>query len=214
MFGDPVPPPVKEAIFNLVWTYVQKVLDGRKKAHCTTDGSARNGLVRILDHTYANCVDHTGARIFYAASAVENLIIYGADVTNAFGEAPPPKQGCFLRPDRAFHDWWVNHKGRPPIPAGYVIPILAAIQGHPESPRLWEKFIDKILGHIGFVPTKHEPCLYSGTIDNERVLFLRQVDNFACSAPTSRIANIVYDKLDEYLFLPIKQRCYFFIQWS
>jgi hypothetical protein len=96
-------------------------------------------MARILDETYANCVDQTGSRLFYAISAAENLLIFGADVSNAFSEAPPPKQGFFVQPDRAFHEWWVNHEKCPPIPDGYVIPILSAMQGHPESPRLWEK---------------------------------------------------------------------------
>ena len=74
-------------------------------------------------------------------------------------------------PDRAFQDWWINHLKRDPIPPGYVIPVLAAMQGHPESPRLWEKHADRILRGIGFKPTVHEPCLYSGLIEGERVLF-------------------------------------------
>ena len=76
MFGDPIRAPSKEAVFNLVWKYVEKVLDNRKKARCTADGSAHNGMVRVSNHTYANCVDHNGACIFYTTSAVENLIIY------------------------------------------------------------------------------------------------------------------------------------------
>jgi hypothetical protein len=48
--------------------------------------------------------------LFYAVSAAENLLIFGADVSNAFAEAPPPKQGFYIHPDRAFRDWWVNHK--------------------------------------------------------------------------------------------------------
>ncbi len=92
MFGDPVPMEEPEKVFILVWTYVIKELDDRKKARCTLIGSAKSGKVRFLDHTYANCVDHTGARIFYGASAVENLIIFGSDVSNAFGKARPPKQ--------------------------------------------------------------------------------------------------------------------------
>jgi hypothetical protein len=60
---------------------------------------------------------------------MENLIIHGADVLNAFAEAPAPKQGFFIRPDKAFHDWWVNHKHREPIAPGAVIPVLSAMQG-------------------------------------------------------------------------------------
>ena len=33
-------------------------------------------------------------------------LIFEGDVSNAFSEAPPPKQGFFIQPDRAFHEWW------------------------------------------------------------------------------------------------------------
>jgi len=206
MFGDPVPVDDASAIFHLVWTYAVKELDGRKKARCVCDGSSRSGQVRVLDHTYANCVDRTGSRIFYAISAAENMLVYGADVSNAFAEAPPPKQGFFIYPDRAFNDWWVNKKGKPPIPDGHVIPILGAMQGHPESPRLWEKHIDRILRDIGLTPTIHEPCIYSGLILGERVLFMRQVDDFAISASAQRIANHVLDLIDDKLTIPMKRQ--------
>lgn len=96
MFGTPVPMSKEDAIFHLVWTYAIKAVDGRKKARCVCDGSTRSGMVRILDETYANCVDQTSSRLFYAVSAAENLLIFGADVSNAFAEAPPPKQGFFV----------------------------------------------------------------------------------------------------------------------
>ena len=205
MFGRPVPNPGREKVFDLVWTYVEKVLDKRKKARCTMDGSARNGNVRVLDHTYANCVEQTGSRLFYAASAIENLVIFGADASNAFGEAPPPKQGAFIRPDKAFREWWWARKGER-IPEGYVIPVLRAMQGHPESPRLWERHIDRILREeLGLTPTVHEPCLYSGEIEGERVLFLRQVDDFACAAPSQRICDIIFDMMDDHLTLTLKR---------
>ena len=145
MFGDPVAVDKEDAVFFLVWTYGIKTLDGRKKARCICDGSSRSGTVKVLDETYANCVDQTSSRLFYAISAGENLLVFGADVSNAFAEAPPPKQGFYVQPDKAFRDWWELHKGRPPIPTGHVIPALSAMQGHPESPRLWEKHADAIL---------------------------------------------------------------------
>ena len=128
-------------VFHTVWTYAIKALDGRKKAHFACDGLPRSGQARILDEKYANCVDQTSSRLFYAVPAAENLLVYGADVSNAFTEGPPPKQGFYIYPDRAFHEWWVHHKKQPPLAAGYVIPILSAMQGHLELPRLWEKHI-------------------------------------------------------------------------
>ena len=41
MFGDPVLVLKGSAMFNLVWTYAVKEVDGRKKARCTCDGSTR-----------------------------------------------------------------------------------------------------------------------------------------------------------------------------
>jgi hypothetical protein len=143
MVGLPTIVSSDNAMFNLVWTYAIKEVNNRKKAWCTCDGSPRSGQVRVLDFTYVNCVDQTSARIFYVVSVAENLLIFGADVSNAFAEAPPPKQGVYIRPDKAFHDWWVNHKKRPPIPPGAVIPILLAMPGYPESPQLWEKHADQ-----------------------------------------------------------------------
>jgi hypothetical protein len=114
MFGTPVAVASDAAVFCTVWMYAIKTLDGRYKARCTCDGSPRSDQARILVETYANCVDQTGARIFYLVAAAENLLIFGADVSNAFAKAPPPKQGFYIIPDKAFLDWWINHKKVPP----------------------------------------------------------------------------------------------------
>ncbi len=171
MFGDPVETNEGDAIFHLVWTYNIKAVDGRKKARCVCDGSTRSGSVLVLAETYANCVEQTRSCLFYAVAAAENLLVFGADVSNAFAEAPPPQQPFFIKPDWVFHEWWVHHLKRDPIPDGHMIPVLSAMQGHPESPRLWEKHADKILHEIRLTPTVHEPCLYSGTFNGQRVLF-------------------------------------------
>ncbi|KAL7484123.1 hypothetical protein ACHAW6_012482 [Cyclotella cf. meneghiniana] len=57
------------------------------------------------------------------------------------------------------------------------------MQGCPESPRLWEKHIDKILQWYNFILTTHEPCVYLGTNEGICVLFKHQVDDFAVSIP-------------------------------
>jgi hypothetical protein len=65
--------------------------------------------------------------------AAENFFIFGADVSNSFAKAPPPKQGFYIQPDKAFHDWWINHKKRNPIPPGTVIPSFGDA-GPPQIP--------------------------------------------------------------------------------
>ncbi len=70
MFGNPVLMMDPDEVFSLVWTYVIKEFFIWKKGHFTLNGSYKSGKIKVLDHTYANCVDHTGACIFYTVSAV------------------------------------------------------------------------------------------------------------------------------------------------
>ena len=205
MFGQPCLVTKKEAVFHLIWTYVVKELDGRKKARCTCNGSTRAGQVRSLDHTFANSIEQTGSRIFNAIAAAENLLVFGADVSNAFGETPPPKQGFFIMPDKPFRNWYLARYGKA-IPDGWVVPVLVTILGHPESPRLWEKHCDKLLCSLDFIPTTHEQCLYSGYIKTERVYFKRQVDDFAIACSNKSIATIIYDAIDNKLQIPINRQ--------
>ncbi len=163
-------------------------------------------MVQVLDETYANCVDQTSSRLLYAVTVAENLLVFGADVSNAFSKAPPPKQGFYFRPDKAFNEWWVKHKKRTPIPSGHVILVFSAMQGHPESPRLWEKHADAILRELGLTPTVNEPCLYSGTVAGKRVIFKRQVDNFTIAAPDEKTADILLDLLDNQLPISLKRQ--------
>jgi hypothetical protein len=90
MFGNPVAAD-SDAMFHLIWTYNIKAVDGRKKAQCICDGSTCSGQVLMLAKTYANCVEQTSARLFYIVAAAENLLVFGANVSNAFAEAPPLK---------------------------------------------------------------------------------------------------------------------------
>ena len=73
--------------------------------------------------------------------------------------------------------------------------MLHALQGHPESGRLWEEHINKILTspELGFRHTTHDRCIYSVTIDGQKVLMLRQVDDFSLSCPNEALARKIYD---------------------
>jgi hypothetical protein len=82
------------------------------------------------------------------------------------------------------------------------------MQGHPESPRLWEKHADSILREIGLTLTVHEPCLYSGTINGQHVLFMHQVDYFAIASPNAKTADIFLDMINNKLTIPVKRQGY------
>ena len=80
------------------------MLNKRNKAHCAWGGCIRADQVRTLDHIHAD-IEHTMSQMFYALATAKGILIYSADVTNAFGDAPPPKQGLYILPDKAFQDW-------------------------------------------------------------------------------------------------------------
>ena len=202
MFQTPVPRPKNANILNLLWAYKIKD-DGTFKARCVCNGNPRRKGTVTLDHTYAACLEQPGARIFWALAAVEGLIVIGADASNAFAEAPAPKAPLFVEIDEQYREWW-QQQGKQPIPRGHVLPVNHALQGHPESPRLWSKLIDGIIrNHVGLKPTTHEPCLYSGEIEGEKVYLLRQVDDFAVASSNIATSNKVIEKISIKLSVPM-----------
>lgn len=135
MFGDPVPSPLNCNVFPLIWTYMIKI-NGTKKSRCVCNGSPYMKGSVTLDYTYAAALEQSGARIFWSLSAISNSVGIGADATNAFAEAPPPKVPLYVTIDQPFRDWWCNVLKRPPIKVGHVLPVRHALQGYPEFPRL------------------------------------------------------------------------------
>jgi hypothetical protein len=178
MFDKPQPKPADALAWPLVWTFLQK--PDRKKARCVVDGSKWWRRSMTLGTTYANSLATDSKRLFWAIAAKKGLIVVGADVSNAFAEAPAPGDTFYIIPDVILHDWWVNHKKCPPIPSGWVLKVKYALQGHPESPRLWQRHIKGILtDRIGYHHMHHEPSLYQVTINDSWTMLLRQVDDFA-----------------------------------
>ena len=69
----------------------------------------------------------------------------GANITNAFVEAPPPTAPLYVTIDLPFKSWWEKVMKRPPITIGHILSVQHVLQGHPESPRLWATMIHSIL---------------------------------------------------------------------
>ena len=142
MFGEPDPLPTDHT-------------DSRCVAN---DAPHLKGSI-TLAHTYAACIDQPACRLFWAITAMKCKLILGSDAVNAFAEAPLPKCPLYLKIDAAYRNWY-KHKNNVDLPLSSYVRVHQAIQGHPESPRLWQKHIDLTLHKIGFTPTTHEPCIY------------------------------------------------------
>jgi hypothetical protein len=203
-FGEPCELPPGANVLNLLWYYNIKT-DGRLKARMVCNGKPSNKNTAIFGYTYAKSLDHVGSRIFWAAAASKNFVVRGADASNAFAEADAPKIPLYVRVNEQYREWWTEKMKRPPIPAGYVIQVHKALQGHPEAPRAWATLIDSILRtKLHFKPTTHEPCLYHGMYKGKEVLFLRQVDDFAVATETAELATSIINEIDKYMKIDIK----------
>ena len=109
MFGEPMPPPppttdangnaAEVTILPFVWTHPHK--EGTTpKAQGTCNGVKRHGKAVTLAHTYASCIEQPAAQLFCALTALEGMMIHGADASNAFAEAPAPVSPLCMKIDK------------------------------------------------------------------------------------------------------------------
>ena len=159
-----------------------------------------------MAEAYATCVEQPACRIYWALTASQNLLAMGANAGNAFAEALTPLQKFYMRIDEQFRTWWTQCKGRPPIPKNYVLPVKNALQGHPESPRLWENHIHRTLvQELHFTATTHEKYLYSRSDPHTSALqfLLRQVDDFSVSATDRTACTTIISEIGRHLKAPL-----------
>ena len=158
MFGKPCQLPPSANVLDLLWTYLIKS-DGTLKARCVCNGQPKFKGTVIFGYTFTKMPDHVGSRIFWGTVAAKNLIVRGADASNAFAEASAPTIPLYARVDTQYREWY-QHKFNKQIPEDYVLLVHKALQGHPESSRLWAIHMDKILCQkFQLKPTTHEGCL-------------------------------------------------------
>jgi len=106
----------------------------------------------------------------------------------------------FIKLDDAFRDWYLEQTGAL-LDKDLVLPVLRASQGHPEAARLWEEHISAILKDVGFKITMHEKNIYTGQFCGEKVLLVRQVDDFALGCRQESTAKRVYSNIGAKLTL-------------
>ena len=86
--------------------------------------------------------------------------------------------------------------------------IKKALQGHPESPRLWAILIDDIIQKLNLKSCTHEPNLYYSNDYNgtgKEVLLLRQVDDFAISCEDDEVAQACIQAINSKMTIEVKE---------
>jgi hypothetical protein len=131
-------------------------------------------------------------RLFFALCARKNYIVSYGDSTNAFQNAPAPTHQCYLEIDESYMTWYKRKHGRDIDPRTHVIPLHKAMQGHPESGKLWAEMVNSVLqDDLGFIPATHEPCLYKGTVNGKEVIVARMVDDYAIGSADTSAGDVI-----------------------
>jgi len=184
MYGEPVRKPPGAIVLRPDWQCSVK-RDGARRSRNCCDGSPRSApLLHGIASTCSSCVEQPAQRLFFALAARENYQVYGGDAQDACAHSPPPKTPTFMSIDNACADWH-EHRFKKKLDHSLVLPVFHALQGHPESGKLWEKHITAILRSpkFGFTSTTHDKSVYSATFEGAKMLLLRQVDDFAVACP-------------------------------
>ena len=190
MYGAPVIAPRDAIVLRQHWNYVIKG-DGTRKARNCCDGSPRAAPQLKLANTYSSCIEQPCMRLFFALCAHEGFISLKVDATNAYANSPPPNQPTFVVIDDQYANWYLARHSVA-IRRDMVLPVQHALQGHPESGALWEKFVNSVIARHGFKSTTHERSLYQGIYNGHRMLICRQVDDLAIGcADTNAVKDLV-----------------------
>jgi len=191
MYGEPVRKPPGAIVLRPDWQCSVK-RDGARRSRNCCDGSPRSApLLHGIASTCSSCVEQPAQRLFFALAARENYRVYGGDAQDACAHSPPPKTPTFMSIDNACADWH-EHRFKKKLDHSLVLPVFHALQGHPESGKLWEKHITAILRSpkFGFTSTTHDKSVCSATFEGAKMLLLRQVDDFAVACPNKLSVSI------------------------
>ena len=205
MFGEPIIPPndPNAIILRPHWQYHIKRDGTRRARQCCNGSKYAAPLLHAIAMTYSSCVEHPIQRLFFAIAANLNLKVFGGDAKDAYGHSPGPEIPTYISIDDQYADWYKYKHGHD-IDRRKVLPVLRALQGHPESGRLWESHINKILQgpKLKFKSTTHDRTIYTTQYRGEKVYLLRQVDDFALACTKQSIADEIYDIIGKDLQLP------------
>ena len=132
-----------------------------------------------------------------ALIALLGFIAVFADCKNAFQQSPPPTVQCYLDIDKSYRSWYKHRFGKDVDPKTHVIPLMKALQGHPEAAALWEEKINGVMSTLELKHTTHERSLYSGVFEGQKVLVCRQVDDFAVATENKATADKIISLINE-----------------
>jgi hypothetical protein len=197
MYGALVPRkavPSSARVVRPIWQYSQKG-NGIFKARKCMNGKQLTRMGLTFEHTYAACMEQHCLCMFVAIAAILGFLIEDGNVVNAYAHADAEGPTIYLVVDDVFQSWY-QARFSITLPSGSCVPLLKAMQGHPEAGNWWSnQFDDSYAVPLGLVPAFTEPTMYrrDDTLCSGPTLMLRQVDDILCGASATSDRDTVLD---------------------
>ena len=99
------PPPKQAIILLLILTYLVKIESTYKDNSCCNGSPRKYGSSSIV-HKYDTVVSQPGSPLFLDLAAINNLLVYGSNASNAFAEAPHPVNPFYISIETNYWNWW------------------------------------------------------------------------------------------------------------
>ena len=175
--------------------HVKQDRQQRAQQYCDSSKQAVP-ILHALAKTYSSCVEHPIQQQFFALAAEQNFLLFGGDTKDAFAHSPAPEAPIFMMINNQYYEWYL-HKFGMKLDKSRVLPVLCALQGHPESGKLWEQQINNILMSptFNFKHTTHDRTIYQTTFKGSKVLLLRMVDDLLIQCEHKETACEIYTKI-------------------
>ena len=137
------------------------------------------------DDTFAPVVRLSGLRILLSVAVNLKMHVHGMDVKNAFLNSPLEHEVYMQQPEGFVKESKPN----------YVCLLKKAVYGLKQSPRQWYNTVKPVLESVG-VSASHSSCgLFSGDVDNSKVLLAIYVDNLFIACDSMQVMNTIKSKL-------------------
>ena len=92
-------------------------------------------MLHAFVKTYSSCVEHLIQCQFIALAAEKNDRLFGGNAKDPFACSLAPEVPTFMMINNQCYNWYLNCFGKE-LDKSRVLPVLRALQGHPESGKL------------------------------------------------------------------------------
>ena len=119
--------------------------DGRHKARLVADEHLTPEPVESI---YSGVVSLRNLKLVIFLGKLNNLELWGADIGNAYLEAPTEKK-LYIVAGPEFEDW-----------EGYILTFSKALYGLKSSGKRWAETLHDILKDMNFIPSRADQCIW------------------------------------------------------